>query len=34
MCSILKFVSVKDSALYVINSEFLSYSITKVLHFF
>lgn len=34
MCSILKFVSVKASALYVINSEFLSYSITKVLHFF
>lgn len=29
MCSILKFVSVKASALYVINSEFLSYSITK-----
>ena len=34
MCSILKFISVKTSALFVINSEFLSYSITKVLHFF
>ena len=34
MYSILKFVSVKASALFVINSEILSYSITKVLYFF